>query len=154
MAEEVFGLVQIVGGIAAQCFAPRLIKSTYAKSIEKICCYEITDVVKELFRNDENLYTKTVLNYMKTPSEEVEALVRELRKKNIRPEVIDTLNLKKITDIYELIYNSYLKSPLYLIYKDNIEVHLNIIKKWINLIDANHRVDEFVSTHKICSECL
>ena len=131
MAEEVFGLVQIMGGIAAQCFAPRLIKSTYVKSIEKVCCYEITDIVKELFRNDENLYTKTVLSYMKTPSEEVEALITELKKKNIRPEVVATLNLKKNIEVYELIYNSYLKSPLYLIYKDNIEVHLNTIKRWL-----------------------
>jgi len=131
MGEEVVGLVQIMGGIAAQCFAPRLIKSNYMKCFDKVCCHEISDVVKEVFKSDENHYTKTVLSYMKTPTEEIETLVEELQRRRVRPEVIQTLNLPKTIELYELIYNSYLKSPLYLIYKDNISEHIKTIKRWL-----------------------
>ena len=131
MGEEIAGLINMMGGIAAQCYAPRLIKSNYLKSFSKLCSFEITEVIKTIFKDPENSYTKMVLNYMKTPGEEVEALLIELQKKNVRVEVRDTLTPEKNLEIYELIYNNYLKSALYLLYKDAIHTHLNTIKDWI-----------------------
>ncbi|MEQ8167896.1 MAG: protein kinase [Candidatus Eremiobacterota bacterium] len=142
MGEEVLGLVQLVGGMAAQCFASSFIKSIYTKSFEKTCIQEITLSVKELFRNNENDYTKTVLNYMKDPEEELSALCEELKKRNVKPEIIQTLDLPKRVELYELVYNSYLRSPLYALYKDVLSEHTGKIKKWIELNQQKLKVDK------------
>ncbi len=142
MGEEVVGIVQLVGGMAAQCFAPSFIKSVYIKSFDRVCIQEITLYIKDLFRNDENNYTKTVLNYMKDPDDEFSALSEELKKMGVQSEVLQTLNLAKRVELYELIYNSYLRSPLYALYRDILSEHTGKIKKWIELNQQKLKVDK------------